>query len=341
LLALQGPENPRQADGPEPPTAERRADTHGFAGERRELFESVAAPDAAAFDDLVEAGSIAGENGRQTRYFETEAHPGDGVLVTEFVIQEESSGPLAGDGRPLTDDPLGEELPLDDSRVVVVLDRETGRGVVTVSSSETSVNIVPRVTPVLDNPGGVPFDVRLEPAHADARPIEFDGRDLTDIVPNNYFEIDASADNVRIDYDVINPLTAPTQVISVDGPIVLERGANGRFEVGEGHSPDLYPAVAVTQYLPDGTRHTPYFETGKNVYEGATPGAVSEVFEGGREIGEEIGEGWREVGEAEGPIDKTLEVGEAVGETAWEVGEAGVEVGREVLEGLWNMRPWR
>jgi len=165
-----GHENPRQADGSGP---EVRA---VFEGERRELFDSVVVPSDDEFVDLIDAASIRGDNGSQTRYFETEAHPGDGVIVSEMVILEETSGPLAGDGRPITDDPLGEHLPLGASRMLVVLDRESGRGVVYVSPSEISVNFVPHTDVVLDGRGGWPINIDLEPLHVDARPIVFGER---------------------------------------------------------------------------------------------------------------------------------------------------------------------
>ena len=340
LDLLRGPENPRQADGPD---AAARAALAGFQGERGELFESVAAPSDAGFDDLIERGSIRGDEGSQTRYFETEAHPGDGVIVTELVIFEEASGPLAGDDRAITDHPLGETLPLDASRVLVVIDRESGRGVVHVSPSETSIPIVPHAEPVLDGRGGWPIDVRLEPLHADARPIEFGERGWSDPIPNNYFEIDASADRIHIQYDAINPITAPTQGISVDGPIVLERDGDGRLRTTGENSPDLYPQVAVTQYLPDGSRESLYSERGLNVYEGATPTPIGEIFEAGRESWDEVQEAWRETFDASpgrAPfeiLEGTLEVGRELGEGALQFAD-DLLIGGELQEGAREVR---
>lgn len=203
----------------------------------------------------------------------------------------------------------------------VVIDRETGRGVVHVSPSETSTRFVPAAEPSL-NGRGWPINVELQPLHVDARPIEFKERSRDDLIPNNYFNIDASADRIHIQYDSINSITAPSQVISVDGPIVLERDGNGQLRTTGENSPDLYPQVVVTQYLPDGGRQSLYSERGVNVFEGATPKPIGEIAEATREIWDELREGWRETFDSS-PARAPLEIF-----------EGAIEIGREFGEGV-------
>lgn len=281
------------------------------AGERGEFVARISESSSKEFNDLVEAGSITQDNLRQTRYFYTEAVPGDGLIVAEFVIQEEISGGfLRGDGRGLTNDPLDENLSLDDSRVFIVLDRETGRGAVTVSGSEAQL-------PWPLN-GGVEWG---------ARPISFEERELDEVIPNNYFNIDASEDLIRIDYDSINSITAPIQVISVDGPIVLERDANGEFKVSSENSPDLYPAISVTQYRPNEGLTNLYFEEGTNVLEGAT-----ELGQAIRETANETVEAAQEVSQANSWEEKLYETVEGNIEVNREIAEGVVEVNREIAD---------
>ncbi|MEM7042787.1 MAG: hypothetical protein AAF543_08245 [Pseudomonadota bacterium] len=312
------------------PTTGHDAISPGFVGERSDLFDSVASPSDAEFSSLVDEGSIAQPGGRQTRYFDTHAQPGDGVIVTEFVIQEERSGGfLVGDGRDITDDPLGTDLPLDASRMIVIVDRETGRGVITVSPSAATFPVDVNIRPnIWARPGQFPIDVNVD-NEVGARPINLESGKFSNylpehLIPENYFGIQADADNLRIDYDAVNSVTAFGQAISVDGPIVLERGADGQLTLGGDHSPDLYPAVAVTQYTPDGERRSIYFEEGRNVFEGASPAPVSQAFEAGREVSEEFGEGWNEVGEARW-YRKPDQVVEAGAEVVWEVAEGTLD----------------
>jgi hypothetical protein len=237
-------------------------------GERGALVESFVPLAEDEFNDLVARGSIVGNDGRQTRYFNTASQPGDGLIVADFVIQENRSGPppiaLDGDNRPLDNDPLRAELALDDSRMTVIIDRETGRGVINVSPSGMVIG-----------PDGVT-----------ARPIVFDKNESHGNVPDNYFDISAAGDGIRIDYDAINSITAYGRAISVDGPIVLRRGDDGLFETSPASDADRYPAIVVTQYTPNGDRHVAYRDEGRGVIPGALPSredvaeeVVEEVYE--------------------------------------------------------------
>ena len=339
---------------------------------RRDLLSSMQEPSDPEFDALVDMRSIPQSDGRQTHYFTTPAHEGDGLIVAEFVIQEETSGFfLHGDDRQITDDPLELDpatphYTLDQSRMIMVIDRDSGRGVITSSGTHAVVPVDLNVDYVYPgNPGGFPFQANVD-NHVGSRPIEIGSNGIGDFIPNdfipeNYFNIEADADNIRIEYDAVNSVTAPLHQISVDGPIVLERGENGTFVTADGHDPDLYPAIAVTQYPTDGERVTVYHEEGKNVFEGASPAVPAEGFEAVREITEnpiewgaevsrEVGEGWNEVGEAswyrkpdqlgEAALEVTYEAIEGGVETVvdvpWEIVEGTAEIGWQTVKGGWN-----
>ncbi len=215
---------------------------------------------------------------RQSRYFEVTPVPGDGLIVIDFWIAEDVSGVpgfdalgLAGDGRGPTTHPLSPDLAADDSRMMVVIDRETGRGMVTVSPTTVRVIDVPgSIDSLFNDPlfrkGTQYHDILTVPA----RPIEFGPNPgLTSGVHNNYFEINSSTDSISVDYDAINSVTAPTHLISVDGPLVLDRDASGQYHTSALTDVDAYPSIAVVQYLPDGTRQVIYSQENQPVIPGA------------------------------------------------------------------------
>jgi len=223
--------------------------------------------------DLLAAGHPAAAY-RQTSFFEVEAVPGDGVVVVDFWIGDDVSGPiipfLAGDGRGYVD-PLSGHLDLDDSRVTVIIDRENGRAMVTVS---------PTTIRTIDYPGSIESwltDPLFQKGNeytdhitVPARPIVLGPNPgLTSGVHDNYFQVISDGSTIRLDYDSINSVTAAGHVISVDGPIIIEHGDDGTFQVGEGHDPDNYPSIAVVQYLPDGSQQVVYQHDNEPVVPGA------------------------------------------------------------------------
>ena len=85
----------------------------------------------AAFRSMVEFGSSSSfvQNGSKTRFFQTVPCPGDGLIAIDFHIASEVSGGfLKGDNRAVDPDPLRLGKKPDSSRMVVVIDRESGRG---------------------------------------------------------------------------------------------------------------------------------------------------------------------------------------------------------------------
>lgn len=203
--------------------------------------------------------------GSNLRYFDVPAAPGQGLVALDFFIPTETSGlrpvKLEGDDRGFDPNgPLDQDLGLGESRVIMVLDRETGRGVIYQSPT---CNVV--------------YDQCRE-----ARPISLDMDERTQFVPElsdeasgpyiapaNRFEIDADGEGVRIRYDALNSLTWPG--ISVDGDFVLAPDADGRLTPPDGCLDD-YPSIGIYQYQPGDELRVVDERPGEDVFEGAPGG---------------------------------------------------------------------
>jgi hypothetical protein len=184
-----------------------------------------------------------GPDGDNFRYLDIPASPGDGLIVLDFFIPFETSGPppveLKGDDRTFhPDGPLSSELPLNKSRILIILDRETGRAAIYQSHT---CNV---------------FYGQCR----EARPIALDLDDRTQFVPElsndvtgpyiaptNRFEIDADGDSIRLTYDALNSLTWP--VFAVEGTVELTRTPEGTYAITHDRR-DHYPAIGIYQYRP-------------------------------------------------------------------------------------------
>lgn len=220
------------------------------AGGRGDLVSDLVSPTEGEFDDLVDEGTI-GMGDTNRRYFRVEPSPGDGVVVMDFFIRQGESLFLQGDDRDVQD-PLLSDLELTDSRITIVIDRESGRGVIT--QSETCTVSV------------FGADVCQAP-----RPIELGDIDTEpQLLPSspNEFDIDADGDSITIDYDALNSITPGA--VSVDGGVTLELGDDGFYEVTD-DSRDDYPAIVTYQYKPGEDPREINYEEGRSVI-GAIPG---------------------------------------------------------------------
>jgi len=113
----------------------------------RELFESgprgqtlaaLVTPSAAEFADLIDQGTIqADDDDTNRRYFQVPPAPGQGILVMDLFIPGENAGPLKGDGRDFENPLPNRDLDERDSRVMIIIDRETGRDVIVQTQSCT------------------------------------------------------------------------------------------------------------------------------------------------------------------------------------------------------------
>lgn len=218
-------------------------------GGRGDLISDLVSPTDTEFEQLIDQGTI-GMGATNRRYFEVEPSPGDGVIVMDFFIRQGSSAFLRGDDRDVQD-PLLDDLELTDSRITIVIDRESGRGLITQSETCT-VSVF----------GG-------EFCQA-PRPIELGGIDTEpQLLPSspNEFELGADDDSISLSYDALNSITPGA--FSVDGGVTLERGEDGYYEVTE-DSRDDYPAIATYQYRPGEDPRQLNYEPGRSVI-GAVP----------------------------------------------------------------------
>jgi hypothetical protein len=235
--------------------------------DRGDLVDALNGPSADDFAALVAQGTIDEEGGRNRRYFQVPPSPGDGLIVQDFFIPTASSGGLlAGDDRD-TVDPLLGDASLDDSRIVVVIDRETGRGVITQSETCTA-------GPLPDYcEGARPIELR------DPR-LEPQGNPFPGQAPQE-FRVEAGDGYVEIEYDALNSIT-PFGV-SVDGTVRFERGEDGGYEKVE-DSRDPYPRIVTGQYRP-GEEGGIIDETDDQpVFPGALPEPVRDVIETGGDV---------------------------------------------------------
>lgn len=214
----------------------------------------------AEFADLVAQGDIYfGDDAFNTRYFQLEPPPGGGVVVMDYFIAAGSSGGLLeGDDRGHAD-PLRGDVPLDQSRIMVVVDLETGRGQILQSQSCTT------------SVGG---SFCNEP-----RPIALDGEafvndpdhDVTgegiNIDQTNQYDIAVTADGFTLDYDALNSVTP--LVISVDGSIEVATSDGGLDVVDEDR--DDYPSIGTYYYEVPGETQVVDQQDEEGVFCGALP----------------------------------------------------------------------
>ena len=122
-------------DDPERTPAEPVEDFHDLAegGRGEELVGDLLEPTDEEFEELVGEETI-GMGSTNRSYFPIEQAPGDGIVVVDFFIAQDRSLVLRGDDREKPA-PVQSDLELTDSRITIVLDRESGRGMVTQSET--------------------------------------------------------------------------------------------------------------------------------------------------------------------------------------------------------------
>ncbi|HWC11315.1 MAG TPA: hypothetical protein VG455_08845 [Acidimicrobiales bacterium] len=234
------------------------------SGPRGELVVDLAGPRAREFADLVGQGTIAGPGGRTNRrYFQVQPSPGGGLLVMDFFIRTPTSGGLLeGDDREFQD-PLLSGLPLDKSRVIILLDRDTGRG--TIVQTETCTRSAFGRT-FCNEPRPIVLDMGTLLVNDRANDVTGEGVNLD--VPNQ-LEVATDDDSITLRYDALNSITPLG--ISVDGTFTLRRDLDGRYRLVE-EDRDDYPAIGLYQYRPSDPRtHVIDEDPGTGVLPGALP----------------------------------------------------------------------
>lgn len=227
------------------PTAARamnyEADSGGGGGSLEDSLEE--APDRVQaireasdeeFSGLVDEGTIYDEGGEfNYRYFDTGSGGYDeGMLVFDFFISGKTSAfVIEGDDR-------GHQEPFnaaaDESRIKVVLDRSTGRGVVVQNDTRIKEGSIPVDVPWVD------FVVEEK----EPRPIVVNGSGiLRDGKLPNHFDIETGPDSVKLSYDALNSLTPVTDV---QGGLSVKREVG--FWESTGKWGDDYPSIGVYYY---------------------------------------------------------------------------------------------
>ena len=173
------------------------------SGPRGETLAALVSPSAAEFAALVEQGTIqADDDDTNRRYFQLPPAPGQGILVMDLFIPDENAGPLKGDGRGFENPLRNPDLEETDSRVMVIIDRETGRGVI-VQSQSCTVSVAG---------AGFCNEARPISINGDLGLIENDsendvtGEGINLDVTNNY-NISADGDGVHLDYESRNSVS--------------------------------------------------------------------------------------------------------------------------------------
>lgn len=223
---------------------------------RGRLLGGLTTPTEAEFRRLVNQGSIKDGDGGSRRYFDVDARPGDGIVVMDFFIRQKSSGlVLDGDGRDFVD-PLRSRRSTEDSRVIVVVDRESGRGTVYLSQTCT-VDVLGKSYCNEARPIALDLDDRL--VNDPANDVTGEG---VNIDMTNRIEIDSDDDEMEFRFDMLNSILP---VFSVDGSFSLVRGRDGRYDIKRINR-DRYPALGVYQYQgADGEIRTVYEDRGGDV----------------------------------------------------------------------------
>ena len=224
-------------------------------GPRGALLADLNGPSAEAFAALVAQRDMSFGGGETSRrYFEVEPEPGRGVVAFDFFIPSENSNGFRGDGRPEDGtDILRSELGLADSRVMIVMDFETGRGVVV--QAETH----------MDGPFGVGGANEPRPISLNGDRGAWDNMGGIDLDQTQQIDFESGADGVHLDWDILNSISP--LVVSVDGDVDFEEGSDGFLasdDFGNQGRVDRYPQIQVWQYLPDGRSR----EIARNDYQG-------------------------------------------------------------------------
>jgi hypothetical protein len=242
--------DPERAPAPPVENFEDLAD----GGRGEELIGELLEPTDERFQELVDEETI-GEGATNRSYFPIEPAPGDGIVVLDFFIPQDRSMFLEGDDRELQD-PIQADLEPTDSRITVVLDRESGRGVLTQSETCTAW---------------------IESCQA-PRPIELGPEDTREQGPYdaNEFDVQTDDETISLTYDALNSITFDGY--SVDGTVRLRRRPDGLYQVVH-DTRDEYPAISIWQYRPGDTPRLIDYDRGEHVLEGAVPDCDLPAFD--------------------------------------------------------------
>ncbi|MFC6853471.1 hypothetical protein [Aquipuribacter hungaricus] len=222
----------------------------------RELF----ATSDSEYDALMHEGSIYHDGGAySSSYFRLEDPPGGGVVVMDFFIDSATSGPLLGDDRDHAD-PLRDDVGLDRSRMMLVVDLETGRGQVHVTETCTAMRAF------CNEPRPVVFDGSVWSTDTGTtRLIPALGNDFDQA---SQFSITPAEGGFRLEYDALNGITPVG--ISVDGTVSMHVLPDGTASIGEDDR-DNYPSIGTYYYATPGQTQVVQQRDQEGVICGAMP----------------------------------------------------------------------
>jgi Flp pilus assembly pilin Flp len=243
--------------------------------ERLELYQDLASSEPrgqhlrhlfaasdSEYDALMAEGSIYHDGGAYTSaYFRLEDPPGGGVVVMDFFIDSyRSGGALLGDDRGHAD-PLRGDVPLERSRMMLVVDLETGRGQVHVTETCTAIG-----PSFCNEPRPTVFDGSVFSNDTGTRPV-------IPLLPNDYdtanqFTVRAAEGGFRLEYDALNGITPVA--ISVDGTVSVHVGPDGKAFIGEDDRDD-YPSIGTYYYSTPGQTQVVQQREQEGVLCGAMP----------------------------------------------------------------------
>ena len=227
---------------------------------RGQYLRALFAASDSEYADLMAEGTTYHDGGAyNTSYFQLQDPPGGGVVVMDYFIDSGTSGlVLSGDDRGHAD-PLRGDVPLDRSRMMLVVDLETGRGQVYVTETCTS-----------------PIRTCNEP-----RPNVFDGSVFSNdtgtspVIPlldNDYdianqFDFSNADGGFELHYDALNGIIP---MGSVDGTVSVHVGSGGALSVGTDDR-DSYPSVGTYYYSVPGQTQVVQQRDQERVVCGALP----------------------------------------------------------------------
>ncbi len=212
------------------------------AGPRGELVSDLVGPSEADFAELVAQGTIQLDDGASNRrYFQLPAEPGQGILVMDLFIPGSSAGPLKGDDRDFANPLRDPDLGIQDSRVMLIVDRETGRGMI-VQSESCTVSAFGR--DFCNEPRPISINGDLGTFENDSEN-DATGEGINIDMTNSY-DLEADGDGVRIGYESRNSVS-PFPAIS--GDLTFQPGDDGDLDITSDDR-DGFPAYATYQYQP-------------------------------------------------------------------------------------------
>ena len=164
----------------------------------------------------------------------------------DLFIPGENAGPLKGDGRDFENPLRNPDLEETDSRVMIIIDRETGRGVI-VQTQSCTVSVAGAGFCNEARPIGINGDLGLieNDSENDAT-----GEGINLDVINNY-NVSADGDGIHLDYESRNSVSP---IPAISGDVTFQPDGDGDLSITHDDR-DNFPAYSTYQYQPGEPDH--------------------------------------------------------------------------------------